>query len=43
MISYNGTLTGEGTKELLKEIEESFAPKLERLQNRGLKIERFGL
>ena len=36
VISYNGT-TGDGTKELLQEIKESFAPKLERLQNRGLK------
>ena len=34
VISYNGT-TGDGTKELLQEIKESFAPKLERLQNRG--------
>ncbi|MFC4805505.1 ribosome biogenesis GTPase YlqF [Filifactor villosus] len=36
VLPFNGT-TGEGMKELVKAVEEAFRPKLERLQERGLK------
>lgn len=35
-LPFNGT-TGEGTKELMKAVQEAFRPKLEKLQERGLK------